>query len=59
MDYEFELWLGRILGDKGWNWEFKGVNENDFKLRAELCDKFIEELQDIKEYYRHLAGRVK
>ena len=49
-EYLYELWLGRHA-EGYWNWHIKGVSEDDYKGKAELCDEYIEELQSIKAYY--------
>ena len=42
-NYAWEFWLGR--GDRYWNWEFKGVDDDDYFSRAAHCEKIIEEVE--------------
>ncbi len=51
--YVSELWMGRA-GDY-WNWDIKGIADNDFVGRVELCDEYIEELKYIRGYYTRRA----
>ena len=56
MVYTEEIWLGCFSG--GWNWDIKSHAESDYKGKAEACDRFIEELVVIKNYYTSLIKEV-
>ena len=53
-DYQTQLWIGWIDGG-GFNYEIKGFDDNDYRGKAEICDKFIQNLKDIRDYYSRLV----
>ncbi len=53
MSYIYELWIGKEK--KYWNWELKGLEEDDYNGRVKACNDLLDELQIIKEYYESLA----
>lgn len=55
--YIKELWIGR--GDKYWHWEIKGYAEDDYVGKIEACDDFMEELKNIKDFYKRLLEKGK
>ena len=52
--YKMELWLGKLESGKGWNWEIKGIPDDDYLARAKACDEYIEMLRGIKQFYKDL-----
>lgn len=50
MAYTKEIWIGRIAG-VSYNWEIKGIDEDDYALRIDWCNEAQAEIDKIKEYY--------
>ena len=53
MGYYKQLWIGWI-DEGGFNYEIKGFDGKDYKGKAEICDKFIQNLKGIQDYYSRL-----
>ena len=55
MKYKEELWLGRLKSGVGWNWVIRGwYDDDDYESRAKACERFIEEIESVKQYLESL-----
>ena len=56
--YTKEIWIGRLSNHHGYNWHLKGIEEEDYEGRAELCDEFLNILRDVQAYYERIRDDV-
>ena len=51
--YKYTVWLGKGK-EHYWNWEMKGIPNNDYSKRLEAVEECFEGLKAIREFYQHL-----
>ena len=51
MSYLNEIWIGELPDHKGFNWDIKGVPDDDYLQRADMCNEYLERLESIRDFY--------